>query len=231
MLVVVGVLGVGRKAIHNRHTISDALQGVRSAAPLIRRDLLVKDRQIVRANLFRLCLRATVVSREMHERPEDSIVNDCSYHFLTSKCLRRGRSRGSSVGSTRSVFHYGERRISLIVRNHCALFPSGSSCLTRNSKNERRVPSPRLAVLLVPEHASKSIEKGLNTGFNAKVENRQTPNEQETSRAKRAVSSEKIAALLAFGLSCSQTSHGHVQIVLSNCDGSSPGQAPFAAQN
>lgn len=70
MLVVVGVLSVGRKAIHNRHPISDALQGVRSSAPLVRRDLLIEDRQIVRANFFRLYLREIVVAREMHIRTE-----------------------------------------------------------------------------------------------------------------------------------------------------------------
>lgn len=52
--VVVRVLGVRGEAVGYRHAVRDAFQSVRSPAPLVRGDLVVEDRQIVRANFFRL---------------------------------------------------------------------------------------------------------------------------------------------------------------------------------
>lgn len=52
--VVVRVLGISGEAVVYRHSVYDAFQRVRPPAPLVRCDLVVEDRQIVRADLLRL---------------------------------------------------------------------------------------------------------------------------------------------------------------------------------
>lgn len=52
--VVVRVLGVRGEAVGDRHAVGDAFQRVRPPAPLVRGNLVIEDRQIVRADLFRL---------------------------------------------------------------------------------------------------------------------------------------------------------------------------------